>query len=216
MRPGRLLLSASLLISTAMLAACAGNTATTVPFAPSAPQSLLLPAAKATPAPCKGQKDKTDYASATVTLSKKGGAFCVPSFGGIGGTIEYPDANPSISAVLKSSTTNYANLPELGTGTAIFYLQMAPNGGTTFSTKVKDGGGVTGKGIVAKKPYTIYAQAQLGTYVFKFTPCYEVATKGKYGGVITGLGTLFSDAIIYPGTTAFFEIYKGQQTSYVC
>lgn len=213
---GRLLLSASLLVSTAMLAACGGNAGTSVPFSPSAPQSLALPDTKPTPPPCKGQKNKTNFASVTDTLSTKGGTFCVPSFGDFGGSVEYPDASPSIKLALKSSDTNYANLPELGNGTAIFYLQLAFNGDTTFAKKLKAGGGLTGSGIVPGKIYTAYAQAQLGSYIFHFTPCFQKAAKGKYGGVITDLGVPFEAQSITNGTTAIFEVYKGQQTTYAC
>ena len=60
-----------------------------------APQQGLLP--NAGPPACKGQKDTKQYASLTVKLSTKGGSFCIPEFGGFGGKIKYPSANPAVN-----------------------------------------------------------------------------------------------------------------------
>jgi hypothetical protein len=198
---------------TALLTGCAGNAGTTLPSAPFS-QALSLP--NANPPACKGQKNTKKYASLTVTLSSSGGSFCVPEFGGFGGSVEYPGADPSVKLSIISSTTDYAKLPQLGTGTAIFYLQLALSGSTSFIGNLKSGGGVTAKKIVAGKFYTAFGEAQIGSIVQRFTPCYVKATKGKYGGVIGGLGNVLKDQAVPSGATGFIEIYSGKQTSGEC
>jgi hypothetical protein len=168
------------------------------------------------PPSCKGQKDAKQYASLTVTLSTKGGSFCIPAFGGFGGTVEYPSADPSVKLKLISSTTDYNHQPQLGSGTAIFYMQLALSSGTDFGDDAKAGGGLAGKAIVAKKPYTIYGQATVLGFKFDFGPCYVVATKSKYGGAIGGVGTLLEGEDIPSKATGIIEIYSGQQTSKQC
>ena len=91
---------------------------------------------------------------------------------------------------LISSTTDYNHQPQLGQGTAIFYLQLAISGGTKFGENVSAGGGLTGQQIVPGQPYTAYGRASVSGFHVNFGPCYAVATKGKYGGVIGGIGTL--------------------------
>jgi hypothetical protein len=210
----RLPLSVALLVAAAMLAACAGNAGSTLSFAPSTARSISRP--ETNPPSCKGQKNTKKYSSLSVTLSTSGGSFCIPEFGGFGGSVEYPGADPSVKVTLVSSTSDYAKLPQLGSGTAIFYLQLALSGGTHFSSNVKAGGGLTAKKIVAGKIYTAFGRAEIGTLYVDFTPCYAKATKGKYGGVIGGLGTLLKGQLIPAAASGFIEIYSGQQTSGQC
>lgn len=195
------------------IAACA-HAGPIVPSAPLGLQAVAFP--DANPPACKGQKSTKKYASLTVTLSTEGGAFCIPEFGGFGGKIKYPAANPSVKLNLISSTTDYNNLPQLGSGTAIFYLQLAISGHTTFGSKVGAGGGLTSKTIVPGDPYTAYGQAVVSGFKFDFGPCYAVAKKGKYGGVIGGIGTLLKGESIPVPASGFIEIYSGQQTSTTC
>lgn len=196
-----------------MLAGCAHGGSALPPQAQAGMQSIPP---DANPPACKGQKTTKKYASLTVTLSTKGGAFCIPAFGGFGGTVKYPSANPSVKLGLISSTTNYAHLPQLGSGTAIFYLQLALSGGTTFGKDVSAGGGLTSKKIVAGKPYTAFGEAIVYSIPFAFTPCYTTAVKGKYGGVIGGVGALLKNQSVPVKASGFIEIYSGKQSSTQC
>lgn len=221
MSPLRLYLRGSLVIlAAAALAACAQRGAG-IPSAPSLlapsgvqPQQSIVP--DKTPPKCKGQKTTKQYASLTVTLSTSGGSFCIPEFGGFGGKIKYPSANPSANLSLISSTTNYAHLPELGTGNAIFYLQLALSNGTTFGSNSTAGGGLTAKKIVPGKTYTAFGEAIVFSIPIQFTPCYAIATKGKYGGVIGGIGTLLKGQQVPVKASGFIEIYSGQQAGSKC
>ncbi|MFZ0031864.1 MAG: hypothetical protein WAK84_08325 [Candidatus Cybelea sp.] len=196
-----------------VLSACAQHGAF-MPATSFVPQQIALP--DLTPPKCKGQKSTKNYASLTVTLSTKGGSFCVPEFGGFGGTIEYPGANPSVKLALISSTTDYNHLPQLGTGTAIFYLQLAISGGTAFGNQVPAGGGLAAKKLVPEKPYTSYGQAKIFGYTFKFGPCVATAKKSKYGGSIGGIGTLLKGAHVPSAASGLIEIYSGKQTATPC
>ncbi|MBV8498402.1 MAG: hypothetical protein JO003_04020 [Candidatus Eremiobacteraeota bacterium] len=202
-------------LSAFVLAACASHAAPPLPSALlTAPAANALP--DAGPPACKGQKTSKNDASLTVTLSTKGGSLCIPAYGGFGGTIKYPGARPSVKLKLISSTKDYDHLPKLGQGSAIFYLQLAISGGTTFQSKVQAGGGLTAKTIVAGKPYTAYGQATISGFPIDFGPCYSVATKGKYGGVIGGIGTLLKGQIIPLAASGVIELYSGKQTRTKC
>ncbi len=201
----------------ALLTACAQHAGALVPSTlPASGISGLSPSVMlpdATPPKCKGQKTSQKFASLTVTLKTTGGSFCVPAFGGFGGTIKYPDANPSVKLGLISSTTNYAKLPELGPGKAIFYLQLALSGGTSFGSNSTAGGGLTAKKLVPGKPYSAYGQATAFGISTKFGPCYAVAGKGKYGGVIGGIGTLLKGVSIPVAADGVIEVYSGKNGS---
>ncbi len=208
--------AACALATAVLLAACAQHGALLPGTAPAqgvAP-ALILPDRH--PPKCKGQQNTKQYATLTVTLSTKGGKVCIPEFGGFGGSVTYPPANPSVNLDLTSSTTNYDNMPELGSGSAIFYLQLAISGKTGFGSKAPAGGGLTSKKIVAGKPYTAYGRAVFYGIKFNFGPCYATATKGKYGGVIGGIGTLLEGASVPGKASGVIEVYSGQQTSTQC
>jgi hypothetical protein len=196
----------------ALLASCAQHGS----MMPASPSAIAPLEPDLTPPECKGQKDAKKYSSLTETLSTKGGTLCIPEFGGFGGTVKYPGANPSIQLTLTSSTTNYDGLPKLGKGAAIFYLQLATSGKTSFGTKGTAGGGLTGAKIVPGKAYTAFGQATVFSVPFNFGPCYAIATKGKYGGVIGGLGTILKGQSIPFAATGVIEIYSGKQTSTEC
>jgi hypothetical protein len=213
MRSRRLLMRGSLAaLGVALLAACASHGGT--PMLPSNASAAAQP--ELVPPNCKGQKTSKQYASLTETLSTKGGSLCIPSFGGFGGKIKYPSANPSVKLGLISSTTNYDQLPELGQGTAMFYLQVALSAGTSFGGNVRAGGGLTSATIVVGNPYTAYGQAKIDGFKLNFGPCYTIATKGKYGGVIGGIGTLLKGVRAPAAANGVIEIYSGQQTSKQC
>lgn len=203
-------------IAVASLAACAQHAAL-IPSLTSAPASVgSAPQTDIVPPSCNGQKTTRKYAELTVLLSSKGGKFCVPAYGGFGGEVRYPGANPQVKLTLVSSTKNYNHQPELGKGTAIFYLQLGISGGTTFGSKVRAGGGVTSKKILPGKPYTAYGQAVIFSFKVPFGPCYTVATKGPYGGVIGGVGTLLKGQSVPAKASGVIEIYAGKQTSTKC
>jgi hypothetical protein len=204
-----------LVIATAaLLAACAQHGDPMLPSTSIATQALAMPDAKVPK--CKGQKTTKEYASLTVTLSTEGGSFCIPRFGGFGGTVNYPSANPSVQLQLISSTSDYDNLPQLGSGSAIFYLQLAISGATQFGANTSAGGGLTSKDIVPGDAYTAFGEAIVYGFKYHFTPCYTIATKGTYGGVIGGLGTLLKDVDIPAKASGFVEIYSGEQSSSEC
>lgn len=211
--PRRAVIVASL-AGAALAAGCAQRGGSMLPSAPLARQNLIAP--DVNPPACKGQVKTKQFASLTVTLSNKAGSFCVPEFGGFGGTIEYPSANPPVKLKLISSTKDYNHEPQLGDGTAIFYLQLALSGATSFGSKVKAGGGLTAKQIVPGKPYTAYGQAVISGFKFDFGPCYAIATKGKYGGVIGGVGALLKGRSIPLAGSGVIEIYSGNQGGGKC
>jgi len=149
-------------------------------------------------------------------LKTKAGAFCVPAFHGFGGTIEYPGVEPSVELVLRSSTKNIYDEPLLGSGAPIFYLNLHFFAGTHFGTKLKSKGGLTAAKIQAGQSYTAFGIVAVGHLVLMFPPCYTVATQGPYGGVLPGLGDLFSDTTITGAGYGVIEIYPGMQVSQEC
>ena len=68
----------------------------------------------------------------------------------------------------------------------------------------------------AGDPYTAFGEAIVFGYHYKFKPCYAVATKGKHGGVIGGLGSLLKGVDVPTSGSGFIEIYSGQQSSTEC
>ena len=199
----------------ASMAACAHQSGAMLPTASmSGVNAPVLP--EATLPQCKGQQNSKQYASITVTLSGKGGSFCIPTFHGFGGSVNYPSANPSVQLTVTSSTKNYNNMPNLGSGTPLFYLQLALSGGTQFGSNVKAGGGLTGKTFVVGDTYTVFGQAKVSGVPVNLPPCYAVATKGKYGPVVSGVGTLLKNQTVPTAATAVNEIYSGQQASQQC
>jgi hypothetical protein len=196
----------------ALLAACAMHGGSTVPSTPGS--SIIAPEAKLRD--CKGQQNAKQYATLTVTLLMQGGSVCIPTFGGYGGSVKYPGVNPSVNLTLTSSTTNYDGMPQLGSGTPIFYLQLAISGSTNFGKKVKAGGGLTSKNITPSQIYTVFGQAVVYGFKFNFSPCYATATKGKYGGVIGGIGTLLKGQMVPGAASGVIEVYSGQQASQQC
>ncbi len=108
---------------------------------------------------CKGQKNTKQYASiGAKPLSSKGGTLCVPSFGGWGGTMDYPGPTSSHSSMgLISSTTAYnpGAFPPQGSVNPIFYIQFKLNTyGVIFGAKLPATGGLSSKSLTVGKSYT--------------------------------------------------------------
>jgi hypothetical protein len=199
------------IVATLVFSACAQHSNGPLPVSP---QAVVTP--DRTPRSCKGQVNKSEYATLTGKLKTAGGSFCIPAYGGFGGDLKYPSLNPSIQLTLSSGTENFDNFPTLGSGTPIFYLAFSTSSGTTFGKDLKSGGGLTGKQVVAGQPYTAYGEASVFGYKAKFGPCYTTATKGKYGGVIGGVGALLKNEDIPFKVSGVIEIYSGEQTGMEC
>jgi hypothetical protein len=173
-------------------------------------------AANTAPPDCKGQKTTKQYASVEEQLKTGGGKACVPAFGGFGGKMAYPNLSPSVSLQLIDSTTNYDKMPELGSGTPILYIQLSISGQTSFGQTLPKGGALVGSGITPGKTYTTFGQASAFGIKENLPPCYAVAGKNKYGGSLTGLGTLLQGESVPTAATAVAEIYPGKQATQKC
>jgi hypothetical protein len=203
------------IVVTALLTGCAMHGSGVVPDGNALRGTFAAP--DAAPPACKGQRTTKQYASVKGTFLSKGGTLCIPAFGGLGGSVTYPPANPSVSVSLISSTTNYNHkLPSLHKGAPIFYLQLSIASGTTFGQNVPAGGGLTGQPIKAGSTYTAFGQAVIDGFKFNFSPCYAVATKGKYGGVIGGVGTLLKGQSVPGAASGVIEIYSGKFANGKC
>ena len=185
-------------------------------FAGSAPPAVPTVRSQTAPPQCKNQRTRPKYAQIRVKLKTKADSFCVPEFADFGGTIEYPGVERSVELVLRSSTQNIYDEPLLGSGAPIFYLNLHFLAGTHFGSKLKPNGGLTGTTIQAGQPYTAFGIVAVGHLVLMFPPCYAVATQGAYGGVLPGLGALFSDTTITGAGYGVVEIYPGMQVSQEC
>jgi hypothetical protein len=210
----RLLTALGSLAAAALVSGCAhGGAMASLPSL-ATPQWVAAPERK--PPNCKGQQNAKQYAELTETLSTSGGSLCIPEFGGFGGKVEYPAVDPSVQLTIISSTTNYNNQPQLGEGTAMFYLQLALSGGTAFAQNSPAGGGLVSKHIKPGDSYTAYGEVVISGFKVKIGPCYAVAAKSKYGGELGGLGSLLEGRDVPEAATGVIEIYAGQQTSTEC
>ena len=179
-----------------------------------------LPAAfamrAATPPQCEGQRTAKKYAQLKVKLKKRGGAFCIPEFGGFGGTMGYPGVERVVALVLRSSTENIYDNPLLGSGSPIFYLNLHFLAGTHFGTTLPSTGGLTAEQIQTGQPYTAFGIVTVGHLALMFPPCYAIATQGPYGGVLSNLGELFAGTTITGAGYGAIEIYSGEQVTQQC
>ncbi|HEV3154809.1 MAG TPA: hypothetical protein VGZ02_13465 [Candidatus Baltobacteraceae bacterium] len=206
----------------ASLAACSAHSGIAPSFVPAQSQHFSSLESQqssiVTPPPnCKNQTTTSTHSAVTDTLLTTGGHACIPGFGGLGGSIAYPGANPSVNLHLISSTTNYnSKLPSLGPGTPIFYLQIATKAATTFASSTAAGGGLTGASIAPGSQYTIYGQAVVGGFTFVLTPCYTKAVTGTHGGVIRGMGTLLKGLNVPSAATGVIEVYPGKSATGAC
>jgi hypothetical protein len=191
---------------------CASQSNATMPQA-NAPSSIVLP--QVGPPACKGQKNTKTNSSAAETLSGKGGSLCIPSFHGLGGGLGYPGAIPS-GKVTVTSTTIDNSFPSLGSGTPVFYLEIALPAATTFGSTLHFGTGLTGKAIKAKTDYTVFsAYLKYGLW-YQALSCYTVAKPGKYGGVLGALGEVLKGQTFGGAYTLLFEVYPNQQSGTAC
>jgi hypothetical protein len=180
------------------------------------PATAVQPQPQSAPPQCKSQRNRKKYAQTKVMLKTKPDSFCVPEFSGFGGTMEYPGVERSVKLVLRSSTENIYDEPLLGSGAPIFYLNLHFLAGTHFGTKLKPEGGLTGTNIQPGEAYTAFGIVAVGHLVLRFPPCYAVATQGPYGGILPGLGQLFSDTTVTGAGYGVIEIYPGMQVSQEC
>lgn len=195
-----------------LFSACASPSASTLPQANDAP-SIVVPAVG--PPACKGQKTTKTYSSASERLLGKDASLCIPSFRGLGGALAYPAAKPT-GAVTVTSTTIDNGFPYPGTGTAIFYLEVALPSATTFGKTLRAATGLTGKAIKAKAPYTVFSFYLKYGFWYTGQSCYTTATAGKYGGVLQRLGTVLKGQSFASAYTLLFEVYPGQQSGTAC
>jgi hypothetical protein len=197
------------LAAVAVTAAC-GQVSGTAPV----PSAFALRAAM--PPQCKGQRTARRYAQLKVRLKERGGSFCIPEFHGFGGTMQYPGVERPVALVLRSSTKDIYNQPQLGSGTAFFYLNLHFLAGTHFGTSLRSRGGLTAKKIEAGQPYTAFGIVTVGHLSLMFPPCYTIATQGAYGGVLSNLGELFAGTTITGAGYGVIEIYSGEQVTQEC
>lgn len=196
-----------------ILAGCAGSQATT---SGTVPATVAFARATSGPPSCKGQRTTKKFGSLIVKLKGKGGAFCIPAFGGFGGSIAYPGVERSVELTVRTSTENIYDEPQLGSGTSIVYLNLHFHAGTHFGSHIKSESGLTSQTIEAGKTYTAYGIVQVGHLELRFPPCYAVATQGAYGGVVPNVGHLFSDTTVTGAGFGVVEIYSGEQVSEEC
>jgi hypothetical protein len=100
-------------------------------------------------------------------------------------------------------------------GTPFFYLQVAFDSGAGFSQTLAAGGALVAPKLKAHKPYTFFGETSPGSLSTAFTPCYTIASTGKHGVEITGMGTLFKDEALL-SENSVIEIYKGKMTTNRC
>jgi hypothetical protein len=164
---------------------------------------------------CKGQKTTKDYAQSQLeALDPKGGTACVPKFKNWGWSIKYPEfTGSSVKATLISSTTAYnpALFPPYSSG--VFYIQIQFSGSVRFGSTIPAGASLASSALKPKKPYTIEASEPLGSLWQILPECYTVATTGKYGPQIGGLGVPMKN---YMMSAVVVSIYEGKLTTNKC
>jgi len=212
-------------MAVAALAACSGNSAAVpqnglaVPNVSSAVGSNPIAPGVSAPPKCKGQKNTKDYAVvASQSMPEKGGSLCVPSFGGWGGEIQYPETQSStkLTVSLTSSTKAYSGgrFPPV-TG-AIFYLQWAFSYPAYFDATLPKGDPLVSSHLIPKQTYTV------GLWVYYYAlgwssevSCYQVAASSKYGGSLAEVGAVLENLELAERTGAI-EVFKGKLTSTQC
>jgi hypothetical protein len=179
-------------------------------------QRKVIPASGG-PTPCVGQRTKPTYASGSQRLRVNGGSFCIPEFGGFGGTLQYPTLDRSVKFTIRTTTQNIYQEPLLGSsGAPIVYLNIHFHAGTHFGAQLKAKGGLTSPSIQSGSAYTAFGIVAVGHLDLMFTPCYGIAMQGPHGGVLANVGELLSNAIITGDGFGVIEIYPGAQVSQTC
>ena len=200
-------------VAVIILAGCGGSQ-TSITNAVPAPATAAR--ALTGPPTCKGQRTTKKFGSISVKLKTKGGSFCIPEFGGFGGSMQYPGVERSVKLTIRTSTENIYNEPQLGTGASIVYLNLHFHAGTHFGSHIKSKGGLTSQAIHPGDTYTAYGIVAVGHLELMFPPCYSIATQGPDGGVLPNLGDLFSGATITGAGYGVIEVYSGEQVSQEC
>jgi hypothetical protein len=177
--------------------------------------TMSMRVATAPPA-CARQRTTMTYGGHSQELTGHGGSFCIPAFGGFGGSLQYPAVVRPVTLDVRTSTENLYNEPQLGSGTPIVYLNLHFHAGTHFGSKLKSQGGVTSQAIQVGSSYTAYGIVAVGHLSLMFPPCYSVAVQGMYGGVLPNLGNLFAGTGITGAGYGVIEIYPGAQVSQEC
>jgi hypothetical protein len=199
-------------VAAVMLVSCGGGQTATSGTIPPQASSFSTTG----PPDCKGQRTTKTYGNISVKLRTRGGAFCVPAFGGFGGAIDYPGVETPVKLTIRTSIQNIYDEPQLGSGTSMVYVNLHFHAGTHFGSKLKSKGGLTSAAIEPGSPYTAYGLVAVGNLELMFPPCYTVATQGPYGGVLSDVGNLMSDTTITGAGFGVIEIYSGQQVSQQC
>jgi hypothetical protein len=160
------------------------------------------------PPKCKGQVIIAQHAEVTERIPKGGAALCVPSFRGFGGFLGFPGVHPGPQPVKLLVT-----VPKKGLH-PIFNLEWLPGAQFTFRATAPPGG-ISGSTMTAGKTYTGYGVIYFKGSHKEVAPCYSVATRGKYGGVFNGLGTLMEKQ---GGSFIAWDlmIYDGKETNRRC
>jgi hypothetical protein len=199
-------------VAVVMLAGCGSQTAIsgTVPAPATAARAVTGPPT------CRGQRTTKKFGNISVTLKTKGGSFCIPAFGGFGGSMQYPGVQRTVKLTMRTSTQNIYNEPQLGTGMSMVYLNLHFHAGTHFGSKLRSKGGLTSAAISPGSTYTAYGIVAVGNLDLMFPPCHTVATRGPYGGVLPNLGALFSGTTITGAGYGVIEIYSGEQVNQKC
>jgi hypothetical protein len=197
------------------LAACGGSqvlTGTT-----GAPSSVT--ALDSAP-PCKGQKNTKEYASiGAKALSTKGGTLCVPSFGGWGGTMDYPGPTSQASMALISSTTAYnpGAFPPPGSVNPIFYIQFKMNSyGVVFSSKLPAAGGLSSKSLTVGKFYTAQGASDVGSLWDVLGECSTKAFATGRGPTILGIGFVLENVHMGEASSGVISILPGKLATSRC
>jgi hypothetical protein len=121
-----------------------------------------------------------------------------------GAFVIYPAANPSVKLAVTSSTTDYNHkMPPLGPRSTkvLFYLADRDERRDV---------------VLPERPRRGLGEASADGITLHLKSCYTLATKGKYGGEIGGVGSLLKDKSIPVAAGAFIEIYPGKLASGKC
>ncbi|MGA8797986.1 MAG: hypothetical protein WB526_13100 [Candidatus Cybelea sp.] len=170
---------------------------------------------------CKGQKNTKQYGSiGAKPLSSKGGTLCVPSFGGWGGTMDYPGPTSSHSSMgLISSTTAYnpGAFPPQGSVDPIFYIQFKLNTyGVIFGAKLPATGGLSSKSLTVGKSYTAQGASDVGSLWDALGECSTTAFSTKYGATIRGIGFVLENVHMGEASSGVISILPGKLATKKC
>jgi len=170
--------------------------------------------------PCKGQKNTKEYASVGAkALSTNGGTLCVPSFGGWGGTMDYPGPTSHASMALISSTTAYnpGAFPPPGSVSPIFYIQFKMNTyGVIFGAKLPATGGLSSKSLAVGKVYTAQGASDVGSLWNSLGECYATAFSTKNGATIRGIGFVLKNVHMGEASSGVISILPGKLAPSKC